>query len=322
VLTLGVGLHTARFHLREGGARLDTLKLVDLNPHTDPAPPGEVVEAEDGLVAGGMAVRTDPTASGGEYVSVVPGVYANGLGTSYAEYRFQVATTGTYRLDARVHGPAVNANSFFVTVNSTPATGYLWEIPAGWVTDSVSDRGIADPVVLNLNPGVQVVRFYLREGGARLDTIMLVDISPTVFLPGQTVQAEDGFLSGNFAAINDLSAQGGKYVAGPVGQYASAPGNHFVEFRYQVNTAGVFRIDTVVNAPSLSSDSFFVTVDGAPSSGYLWDLAVGPNWVTSSVKNRNGANPVLLTLGVGEHVVRFHLREGGARLDSLVLVAI
>jgi hypothetical protein len=122
------------------------------------------------------------------------------------------------------------------------------------------------------------------------------------------------------AVQNDPTASGGQYVAAPSNKYASSPGTNYVEYRFLVQTAGNFRLDAVVDGPSGSSDSFFVTVDDLPAAGYLWDIPAG--WTTSSLKDRGTVNPVTLALGVGEHIVRFHLREGGARLDSLVLVSL
>ena len=320
ILSLGTGVHTVRVHLREGGTFIDTITLVEVSPPMAPALPGEIVEAEDGLLSGEMTVRTDGAASGGEYVAVDSNIYASAPANDYVEFVFLVQSAGDFRLDAVVDGPSGSANSFFATINGSPSSGHLWDIPSGWTTDSVSDRGSADPVILALGVGTHVVRVHLREGGARLDTIVLVDISPTVYLPGQTVEAEAGLLTGRMAIQTDASASGGQYVAAPSDEYAFVPGNDYAEFRFQVQSAGSFRLDAVVDGPAANADSFFITVDDQPAGGYLWDIPSG--WTTSSVKDRGTSGPVILSLGTGQHVVRFHLREGGARLDSLVMVGL
>ena len=89
---------------------------------------------------------------------------------------------------------------------------------------------------------------------------------------------------------------------------------------FAVAQEGQYRIDAAVFAPSGSADSFWITVDGLPASAYLWDLAAGGAYQIDSVNDRNGADPVLVTLAAGAHTVEVIHRETGARLDWMRLV--
>ena len=321
VLTLAPGEHAVRFHLREGGARLDTLTLVDLNNNSEPALPGEIVEAEAGTLTGSFAIQLDATASGGQYVATPSGSFASGPATDFAEYQFSIPTDSQFLLEAVVDGPNGGSDSFYVTVDDQPVDGYLWDIPAGWVTDELSERGGADPVTFSLTAGEHTVRVHLREGGARLDTLMLVDLTPaappTPALPGEVVEAEAGTLAGSFSAQNDPTASGGQYVAAPGSSGASGPGADFVEFAFFVPNAGDYFLEAVVDGLDGGSDSFFVTVDDLPAGGYLWDIPAG--WTADQLSDRGGDDRVVLGLSPGAHTVRVHLREGGARLDTIAL---
>src|SRR6185312_12164002 len=85
---------------------------------------------------------------------------------------------------------------------------------------------------------------------------------------------------------------------------------------------GQYRMDAAVMAPSGSQDSFWITVDGAPASAYLWDLppTATSTYEVDSVNDRNGADPVVVTLAAGTHTVEVIHREAGARLDWMSLV--
>ena len=323
VLDLAAGDHVVRVFLREDGTRLDALTLVAVS---GPPPAvcevvGSQYEAEAGVLAGRFSVGSDAAASGGSFVHVGSGGGASAPGGDFVEFCFTVAAAGEYTLDALVDGPDGGSNSFFVTVDDAPAGGYLWDVAAGFVSDRVSDRNAADPVVLDLAAGDHVVRVFLREDGTRLDALTLVAVSgppPAVCeVVGSQYEAEAGVLAGRFSVGSDAAASGGSFVHVGSGGGASAPGGDFVEFCFTVAAAGDYVLDASVNGIDSGSDSFFLTVDGGPAAGYLWDIPGG--WTTDQVSDRSGQNPIVLTLDPGDHVVAVHLREDGAQLDWLTL---
>lgn len=315
VLDLTAGQHSIRFHVREEGARLDSVGIVSLGSPTLNV--GQLVEAELGALVGSMSVRSEVTASGGLYVA--GDGFASSPSNNYVEFRFDVPFAGDYTLDARVSAESASADSFFVTINDQPAAGHIWDVPEGqgYVQDQVSSRGNEDPLILPLTAGIHTVRFHLREQDTRLDTIQLQPVNRGVtFPPNQTIQAEAGTLSGNMSVRNDALASGGQYVAGD--GYASAVQDDYVEFVFDVLAAGDYTIDTLVSSPNASSDSFFVTVNGVPTTGYIWDTPEGLGYVPDQVSNR-GVGTVTLSLSPGLNAVRFHLREQDTRLDTVRL---
>ncbi|MBV7327614.1 hypothetical protein KFU94_05000 [Chloroflexi bacterium TSY] len=59
---------------------------------------------------------------------------------------------------------------------------------------------------------------------------------------------------------------------------------------------------------------------GLPVDTYLWDTyPVGGGFATDYLSNRDGADPVILTLSAAEHTLTFYVREDGTLLDKFEL---
>ena len=372
-------------------------------------------EAEVGILTGNFVVANDAAASGGQFIEVPNGNgNQNSLSGHAAEYCFTVTTAGTYRLNTIVRASGSNNNSFFVTVDGSPSSGYLWDarISSGFTNDYVNQRNGADPVEFVLAPGEHTIVVYQREDGTQLDRLTLelqgapANTPPSVTNPGTqsnivndnislaivatdvdndpltysasglptglsinntsglisgtvttvgnfnvsvtvndgannsvinfiwnvipiggstcgplTQEAEAGILSGNFVVANDASASGGQFIEVPNGtgnQFGGLSG-HTSEYCFTVTQAGTYRLNTIVKATGSNNNSFFVTVDGSPSSGYLWDARVSSGFTNDYVNQRNGADPVEFVLAPGEHTVLVYLREDGTQLDQLTL---
>lgn len=93
-----------------------------------------------------------------------------------AKYCFNIPEKGLYRLDGNVYGPDLLSDSFYVRVDSKPTAAYLWDVLRNttYLTDSLNNRFLADPVLLKLPSGPHTVTVYLREDGTRLDKLELV----------------------------------------------------------------------------------------------------------------------------------------------------
>ena len=372
-------------------------------------------EAEAGILAGNFVVANDAAASGGQFIEVPNGNgNQNSLSGHAAEYCFTVTTAGTYRLNTIVRASGSNNNSFFVTVDGSPSSGYLWDarISSGFTNDYVNQRNGADPVEFVLAPGEHTILVYQREDGTQLDRLTLelqgapANTPPSVSNPGGqnnivndninlaivatdvdndpltysasglptglsinntsglvsgtvttvgnfnvsvtvndgannsvinfiwnvipiggstcgplTQEAEAGILSGNFVVANDASASGGQFIEVPNGtgnQFGGLSG-HTSEYCFTVTQAGTYRLNTIVKATGSNNNSFFVTVDGSPGSGYLWDARTSSGFTNDYVNQRNGADPVEFVLAPGEHTILVYLREDGTQLDQLTL---
>ena len=286
------------------------------------------VEAEDGELAGDMTTGNDPAASGGAYVHVPDGTgNAWSFGsTNQASYCFTITQGGTYRIETQSRGLDGLSDSFRVTVDDQPATGFLWDmgIKSTYVTDNVSNRGGADPVIIDLDPGEVTITFHQREDGSRLDTITLVpiDVGGGGCSTSLTVEAEDGELAGDMTTGNDPAASGGAYVHVPdgTGNAWSFGSPNQASYCFTITQGGTYRIETQSRGLDGLSDSFRVTVDDQPATGFLWDMGIKSTYVTDNVSDRGGADPVIIDLDPGEVTITFHQREDGSRLDTITLV--
>ncbi len=294
------------------------------------------VEAESGALAGAMTIGSDGAASGGQFVHTPQGSGNDwsGLSASSASYCFNIASAGDYRVETKIQGLDGQSDSFFVAVDGQPADGYLFDVGVNgsFITRSVSNRGGANPVVINLTAGDHTISFHNREDASRLDSITLVPIGGNTGGGGGTgacvaslsAEAESGVLTGFMAVGSDGTASGGKYVHVPNGvinEWGGATSANTASYCFDVASAGEYRIETSIRGLDGQSDSFYVTVDGQPAGGNLFDLGVSGSYVTRNVSDRGGANPVLVDLSAGEHTVTFHNREDGSRLDTVTLVA-
>ena len=329
---LPVGNHTVGVYLREDGTRLDTIGLeFARSGRCFPPLHGDLeMEAEDGDIYGGkFKIGSDPNASGEKYVEA-----PNGSGNKWTigeadrlEYRFTVEEEGYYRVWGGVHAAGDNDDSFWVRVDGEPSRGYLWDVRQNttYALDYVSDRDVEAPVEVCLPVGNHTVTVYLREDGTRLDTIGL-ERSGSCTLPPPPpdleMEAEDGDIyGGKFKIGSAPNASGEKYVEAPNGS-----GNKWtigevdrLEYRLTVEEEGYYRVKGRVHAASGIDDSFWVKVDGEPSSGYLWDVLQNTTYQSDYVSDRDGEDPVEVCLTAGDHTVTVYLREDGTRLDTIGL---
>lgn len=115
---------------------------------------------------------------------------------------------------------------------------------------------------------------------------------------GLSQEAENGLLTGLFRVAADDAASGGHFVdtANSGNYYAGIFPSYRAEYCFNVLTAGTYRIKSKVYAADDLSDSFYVTVDGAPTNGYLWDVFHNSTYASDYVNNRNSADPVEVQL--------------------------
>ena len=127
---------------------------------------------------------------------------------------------------------------------------------------------------------------------------------------------DDAAVSGDFASDGT-----GVGVPNGTGFSASPSGSgSAVTFTFQVSEAGTYAMQGSVLAPDGADDSFWVTVNGQPSAGWLWDTGRSTSYLPSNVSNRNGDNPQLVDLGTGTTTVTVHLREDGTYIRSMELI--
>lgn len=135
-------------------------------------------------------------------------------------------------------------------------------------------------------------------------------------------EAESGVLDGDFVVGNDAAASGGQYVHVPDGSGNAKFGSTSkVTFCMTASAAGTYRVKGWVYAPESTDDSFFVRINGQPATGYLWDAPLGTSYGPDYVRDRDESSPIEVDLTAGEHSITVFLREDGARLDRIALIA-
>ncbi|MEM7798665.1 MAG: dockerin type I domain-containing protein [Chloroflexota bacterium] len=95
----------------------------------------------------------------------------------------------------------------------------------------------------------------------------------------------------------------------------------FATYCFVLPRSGEFKLVGLVrNQGENVSEAFYVQVNGEPSNGYIWKVdgdTLAPNFLENELTDDDG--PVIFDLNQGEHLVRIHQRQDGAKLDKLWL---
>ena len=141
--------------------------------------------------------------------------------------------------------------------------------------------------------------------------------------PGAVViqfEAENGAINRPMITAQDDNASGGSYIL--VSKRTRNNWNPNAEtghatFSFQVPESGEYVIWGKVNSASSSRNSFFVSID--ENEYALWDTELAKAWVWDQVANRNVADPVVVYLEAGEHILIVKHRETRTKLDKILL---
>ncbi len=134
-------------------------------------------------------------------------------------------------------------------------------------------------------------------------------------------EAEDAPRAAPLRAFADPAAAGGAFVAVPDGTGEAREGS--VEIAIAVPRPGRYALWARVRAPSTSSNSFFVEVNGGER--FIWhapgpaDGDIAPDWTWSRVGQPGRPSPGVYDLDAGEQRIRFLNRQDGTQLDRVVL---
>jgi len=118
-----------------------------------------------------------------------------------ARFCFTVPEDGIYYIKGWVYAANTNSNSLYVTVNDSPRTGYEWHTidfsnqdDVSYRADHVINRVAENYVALNLESGPQIVTFYPREAGIRLDKVALTPTTASLLAKMAAENAALGFI--------------------------------------------------------------------------------------------------------------------------------
>jgi hypothetical protein len=137
--------------------------------------PGLYLEAESGVLSGGMMVLEDIKASGGQFIQPPSGAAAEK--SAQASYAFDLPVAGDYVIWGRIYSPTVESNRFFFQIDG--GNWHLWRITVGniWYWDDFHEdtqyndalhfplaAGPHQLVMANQVPDVKLDRLYITSG--------------------------------------------------------------------------------------------------------------------------------------------------------------
>jgi hypothetical protein len=273
--SLTAGQHTVEVYLREDGARLDTLVLVEVKPPPAPECDTGWYEAEDAVVQG-LSVENryiHVPEDDGSMWSADPGYSAT--------FCLTINRHGCYRLNGRTRAPDSSSDSFFVQFGDGDI--WTWFVAQSWRyrNDLVNDYLHDDPVEMYLTAGDHIVTVFAREDGTRLDRLRLERIRQRQCTSAR-VEAEDAQVTG-FDTVSDGSASGGEYVhaANGSGSSWSPSEDNKVEFCFTADTAGTYELMAGVWADTGTNDSFWVKINGVTHG--RWDTMINTGYESDMV---------------------------------------
>ncbi|HJW96642.1 MAG TPA: hypothetical protein VJ485_00590, partial [archaeon] len=146
--------------------------------------------------------------------------------------------------------------------------------------------------------------------------------SSQYFLPGQTVQAESGTLTGMQANTSGIDT----YI------YTSTANQGSASFTFNITNPGQYRMEARALTASIGQNSFYVGLDLEVANGnnsYAYDAMLSSTsafeWDNVSLRGPNGLpeldeyDPMFWDLSTGLHTFIFYGREANTWLDQIIL---
>jgi subtilisin family serine protease len=166
--------------------------------------------------------------------------------------------------------------------------------------------------------------------GNTASSTVMVTITPVAAKQYLFFEAESATTTAPLTKENDALASGGKAVQAPAGTDtlgAPATGGHG-KIPFSVATTGTYKVWGRSTAPKKEQDSWWFRVDtgtwrrwnnlpvGTPAAtGYAWDDVHDDRQPPAGT----GSAAVIFTLTAGNHTLEFAYREGGSRMDRLLV---
>ncbi|MFK7801717.1 MAG: PQQ-binding-like beta-propeller repeat protein [Anaerolineae bacterium] len=142
---------------------------------------------------------------------------------------------------------------------------------------------------------------------------------------GLLQEAEQGTLFGKMEIGTDNQASGQRYIHAPGESGESIGGSglsnsHRADYCVTITQAGSYIVRGWVSSADIKSDSFYVTMDGLPSNGHLWETAVGNGFQEDYVNDRGKTDLQVFNLAAGEHTFSVYYREANTKLDRFEFI--
>ena len=233
-----------------------------------------------------------------------------------------------------VNQTPVASNGALSVVQDTPATSKVnaTDADGDTLTYSVVSAAKLGAVALNAatgsftytpnanSTGTDTFSFKANDGKADSNVATFtVTINAHVSV---RFEAETGVLTAPMVQASDTTASGSKYVYVPNGKGSItnplAAGGQ-AAYSFTVPAAGNYRVWARVLAASTADNSFFVSLDYAPSIAWHTALAGKTNWAWDIVADQNDAEPSSFALTAGTHTLIIKQMEDGAKIDAIVI---
>ncbi|MCB0090347.1 MAG: hypothetical protein KDE54_20730 [Caldilineaceae bacterium] len=270
------------------------------------------VEAESGVITGNFVIRQDASLSGGRavYTPDGSGTFNPANSLHRIDICITIAVADVYKIIGWTKAPDGGSNSFFMTIDNQPTTPATWTLPI-----TTTYEPVEAPLKPTLSAGQHIISIYLREDGAEIDKIQLQGQSaPPTCNSGLTAEAESGILHAPFQIVQSSQASQGQavQVADGFGSFGSPNLQYRVDICVTVSALATYELWGWTVAPDAGSDSFYIQLDGAPSTPAKWNLVRSTGFEANKT-------PLKLSLSPGQHTVSVFLREDGAQLDKIEL---
>jgi hypothetical protein len=134
------------------------------------------------------------------------------------------------------------------------------------------------------------------------------------------IEAEDGVLSGGFTVETDPQASGGKFIAPPAVASIDSPGSATAVYAFRTTAPhGIYVIWGRIHGPGPFPDnSFWVSVDGPPSTSTQWRLSTGIVWWWGPItRDTDYGTPIQYPLDAGLHHLFIRNSASDVGLDRL-----
>ena len=279
--------------------------LSDVDPSRFAVQDGVTHQAEAGTPTAGL-VSSAYAGSDGAIVDY--------QGSSSAVTWGNVAAGGLTRFDFRYANGSGGDRTTELVIDGVSRGTLAMPTTGGWTSFGVASLAV------ELAPGSHEVR--LRAFGSAGPNLDSMTVTPADAAPIEVIQleAEDAALPPGWVLRTDgdrrwIEAQPGAQRLG-----TPLPGDPAIRYGFDVATAGMYDLFALVQAPSAAANSLWISLDGGawiewsgirPDAGWRWSEPV----------SESGAAAGPLALAAGSHELRVMFREGGTRLDKLVVQA-
>jgi hypothetical protein len=152
-----------------------------------------------GQLAGGFTIQSDASVPGGDYLSPPAAESLREPGDASAEYPFSLSCPAEYLVWGRFHGPDVDHNTLWVSVDGEPF--YVWRLSTGttWFWRAITEgTGYGEPIRYALDAGAHRVTFRNSASNVGLAGIYVAVLgeqptgNDTPCNPPNSIELEDG----------------------------------------------------------------------------------------------------------------------------------